>query len=464
MTTPHDGPSLDRLHVINEDGSRNHVHPADVKGRFNTAKPVVYTVLILIYAALPWIKVGGNPAILIDIPARSFYLFGNTYNAQDFYLAFFLLTGVGFGLIVLSALWGRVWCGWACPQTVFLEAVFRRMERLIDGPRNKRLALQKAPWTASKIARRLFKHGVYLFLALLVSHIFISYFVSLPRLFDMVRQNPAENWTTFTWMAAITGVIYFNFSWFREQTCIVICPYGRLQSALQDDDTWIIGYDEKRGEPRGKAKDPNAGDCVDCKRCVVVCPTGIDIRNGLQMECIGCANCIDACDEVMEKLKRPRGLVRYDTKRGLTDGTRRFLRPRVFAYLFLGVLGLVVATVMFSRREAFEANVLRVQSAPYVVEGDTLRNQLMIHVVNKHPEKTTFHLKAPSGQDATFIIPQPRIELGRLRDHQVPVVVQVKTDTYKKGMVGKIEVRDALTNITRLVEFKILGPSRGNAK
>jgi len=462
MSKAVEGPTLDRLSVINEDGSRNHVYPADVKGRFSRAKPLVHWVLILVYAIMPWIEIGGQPAILIDIPMRRFYLFGSVFNAQDFYLAFFFLTGIGFSLILVSALWGRLWCGWACPQTVFLEGVYRRVERWIEGPRNQRIALAKGPWTKEKIAKRLLKHAIFIFISLNISHMFLSYFVSLPRLWTMVQDDPVENWTAFLWMAALTGIIYFNFFWFREQLCLIICPYGRLQSVLQDKDTLIIGYDKKRGEPRGKAKDQNAGACVDCRRCVQVCPTGIDIRNGLQMECIGCANCIDACDDVMVKLGRPTGLVRYDSRRGLDDGVRRFVRPRLFYYIFAGALGLSVATYMFSHRRNFEANILRTQGAPYTVVDDTVRNQLMIHVVNKNPERSSFSIEAKPQAGVEFIIPLKRIELDPFGDHMVPIVVSFKKADYKKGTDIGFVVLDENTKRTRDITFGLIGPRNGD--
>ena len=302
---------------LRSDGSRNYVHPADVKGRFTRLRYTIFSVLIAIYVLLPFIKIGGHPAVFLDIVNRRFYLFGAVFNAQDFWLVFFLLSGVGLTLLIVTAIKGRLWCGYACPHTVFLEGVFRRIERLIEGPRAQRLRRNATGLSFDKVWRKLLKHGVYIVLALLLSHVFISYFVSLPSLVEMVQRSPAEHPTAFTWVIVMSAILYFNFSWFREQLCLIICPYGRLQSAMTDQDTMVIGYDFNRGEPRGKASDPSNGDCVDCKRCVVVCPTGIDIRNGLQMECVGCAACVDACDEIMTKVGRPEGLVRYDSLNGL---------------------------------------------------------------------------------------------------------------------------------------------------
>jgi cytochrome c oxidase accessory protein FixG len=285
---------------LTSDGKRRRIAPAEVRGRFTRLRTAGFVLLIAVYAALPWIQIGGHPAVFLDLAHRRFHLFGATFNAQDTWLLFFLLAGAGIGLLTATALLGRIWCGYACPQTVFLDGVFRRVERWFDGPpalRRRRAGSRRALRTAGK-------HAVYLAVSALVAHVFLSYFVSLPALFAMMATSPAEHPAAFAWAFALTAVMYGNFAWFREQTCLIVCPYGRLQSALTDADTLIIGYDVRRGEPRGKLKQAPGGDCIDCNRCVAVCPTGIDIRNGLQIECIGCAACVDACDQIMARVGR----------------------------------------------------------------------------------------------------------------------------------------------------------------
>ena len=324
----HDGKSSS----IANDGSRNHVHPADVEGRFTTARYAFFAVLILFWAALPWVDIGGHPALFLDIAQRQFFLFGLTFNAQDAWLLFFLFSGVGLSVIVVTTLFGRVWCGWACPQTVFMEGIFRRIERLVEGPRNQRLRLAASPPTARGVAKKVLKHVLFIVAAVFAAHVFLAFFVSIPSLFDMASQSPTAHPIAFGWMVTVAVALYGNFAWFREQMCLIICPYGRLQSTLTDRNSLVVGYDAIRGEPRGKAKDPDAGDCVDCRRCVTVCPTGIDIRNGLQLDCIGCTACIDACDAIMDKLKRPRGLVRYDSLNGLEHRKKSLFRPRLVFY------------------------------------------------------------------------------------------------------------------------------------
>jgi len=452
-------PSLDRLSVIHEDGSRNHVHPADVTGRFTRLKPWVYGGLIALYTLLPWTTMNGHPTVLLDIPGRHFYIFGTVYNAQDAPLLVFILTGIGFTLIFVTAVFGRLWCGWACPQTVFLEGVYRKIERLIDGPRNARLALAAAPWTPTKVAKRVVKQALFLLVSTIIAHVFLSYFVSIPEVFAIVRENPRENWTAFLWTFAVTGIVYFNFAWFREQLCLIICPYGRLQSVLVDKDSLIIGYDARRGEPRGKATDASAGDCVDCRRCVVVCPTGIDIRNGLQMECVGCASCVDACDEVMVKLNRPRGLVRYDSRRGLESGVRRVLRPRLVFYALAGALGLTVALTMFSARRSFDANVLHV-GVPYVVRDGAVENPRMIHVVKKRDRASRISIRVADDHEprVRVTLPQASVEVPALGSVHLPVVLTIDRADVEAQLRARLIVTEEAGD-ERTIEIAVLGPA-----
>ncbi len=448
---------------LRADGSRNYVHPADVKGRFTRLRYVIFSVLIAIYVVLPFVKIGGHPAVFMDIVNRRFYLFGGVFNAQDFWLVFFLLSGVGLTLLIVTAIKGRLWCGYACPHTVFLEGVFRRIERLIEGPRAQRLRRNAAGLNFDKVWRKLLKHGVYIVLALLLSHVFISYFVSLPSLVDMVQRSPAEHPTAFTWVVVMSAILYFNFSWFREQLCLIICPYGRLQSAMTDRDTMVIGYDFNRGEPRGKANDPSNGDCVDCKRCVVVCPTGIDIRNGLQMECVGCAACVDACDEIMTKVGRPEGLVRYDSLNGLEGKPKHFGRPRLFFYGGIATLWLLGATLAFSQSSAFEANVLRLQGAPFMVVDAKVRNSLRVHLVNKTGDKQTFVIEPEAESGIEYIIPQKRIDLESLGSTYVPILAILPRDQMRPGLELELTIsmegRDDRKS-SRVVGAPFVGPSR----
>ncbi len=450
---------------IRSDGSRNYVHPADVTGRFTRLRYVIFAVLIVIYLALPFVHIRGRPAVFLDIVHRQFYLFGATFNAQDFWLAFFLLSGMGLILIIVTTVKGRIWCGYACPHTVFLEGVFRRVERLIEGPRQERLRRNNGPPSFDRAWRKLLKHALFVILALLISHAFLSYFVSLPSLLDMMQRSPADHPTAFTWIAVMSAILYFNFAWFREQLCLIVCPYGRLQSAMTDRDTLVIGYDEKRGEPRGKASDPTNGDCVDCKRCVVVCPTGIDIRNGLQMECVGCAACVDACDEIMVKLSRPKGLVRYDSLNGLEGrekhGTRR---PRLYFYAAIVVVWLGAAVVAFSSSQDFEANALRGAGTPFAIVEGQVRNSMRIHLVNKTGEPATFVITPEQPTALHYTLPMATVPLAPLASTYVPVLAQVPLGDIQPKMKMRlritIEGRDD-NDSSKWVEMPFVTPGPG---
>lgn len=446
---------------LRADGSRNYVHPADVSGRFTRLRYIIFAVLIAIYVILPFAKVRGNPAVFIDIANRRFYLFGGVFNAQDFWLAFFLLSGVGLILIVITAVKGRLWCGYACPHTVFLEGVFRRIERWIEGPRAQRLRRNATGLTMDKLWRKLLKHAIYIVLALLLSHVFVSYFVSLPSLVEMVHRNPAEHPTAFTWVVVMSAILYFNFSWFREQLCLIICPYGRLQSALTDRDTMVIGYDWNRGEPRGKASDPENGDCVDCKRCIVVCPTGIDIRNGLQMECVGCAACVDACDEIMDKVGRPTGLVRYDSLNGLEGKPKHTGRPRLYFYGAIVSLWLVGAVFAFAQSADFEANVLRHGNTPFMVVDGQVRNSLRIHLFNKTGEGQAFVIEPESESGIEYVVPRTRVELDSLGSTYLPILAVLPADQMRPDLKVRLTIsmegREG-RKASRVVEAPFVGP------
>jgi cytochrome c oxidase accessory protein FixG len=386
-------PNLDTVTTINRDGSRSVLHPSDVSGRYTLRRRFVAYALIALFIALPWIPVNGYPAVFLDLAERRFHLFGITLAAQELWLLFFMLTGMAFLLFYLTALFGRVWCGWACPQTVYLEHVYRRIERWIEGDGPRRRRLDAAPWSPEKVAKRLLKHGAFLIVSVVVVHIFLSYFVSLPRLWEMMTQNPGDNLRAFLFVFIATGLVYANFAWFREQLCIVICPYGRLQSALIDNHSINVGYDERRGEPRGRPGVEGNGDCIDCHRCVQVCPTGIDIRQGMQLECVGCTACIDACDAVMERLKRPRGLIRYDSMEGFEGRKTRFVRPRTLLYTALLFIGAGVSLWAFSGLQPADAALTRMPGLPSYVTEEAVRNQFYLRVVNKSTEPMTFSLE-----------------------------------------------------------------------
>ncbi len=445
--------------TLNPDGSRAFVHPYDVKGRFNVIRRIIFALLIAVYALLPWIPVNGYPAVFLDIPGRRFHLFGQTFFSQDFWLVFFLITGLAFLLFYVTALFGRIWCGYACPQTVFLDGVYRRVERWIEGDAYRRKRLDSAPWNTEKILRRGTKHAIFVVLSLAISHLFIAYFVSIPELYRMMGESPLENWTVFLWVFVLGGILYFNFASFREQLCIILCPYGRLQSALIDDDSVIIGYDKNRGEPRGKLNTAGAGDCVDCDRCVSVCPTGIDIREGLQMECIGCSACIDACDTVMRKINRPTGLIRYDSENGLAGKKTRLLRPRTVLYTLFLLIGAGIFIGALSQMSAFKANAIRMSGAPYYQQEEAIRNHFQVRVTNKRNESAAFTIRAEgTNTELSWHTPEQPLLLDPHQERVTPLFVHVSRSAYQGSFEMRIHIEeeDGPGQVTRTVTF--LGP------
>lgn len=450
-------PTIDSVTTINRDGSHYRLHPADVKGRFTSARRCVAALLLLVYLALPWIPVNGYPAVFLDVMERRFHLFGLVFVAQDLWLTFFLISGLGFTLFYVSAVLGRIWCGWACPYTVFLEHVFRRIERLIEGDAPARRRLDHAPMEGSKLAKRLLKHGLFLGIAFLIAHVFLSYFVSLPRLWEMMTHYPSEHVLAFGIVMGLTAVLYGCFTFFREQFCIMMCPYGRLQSALADDNTLVIGYDAGRGEPRGKPG-LGMGDCVNCLRCVQVCPTGIDIRNGLQIECIGCANCVDACDDVMAKLKRPRGLVRYDSLNGLRGQPTKWIRPRIVVYTALLLTGVAAFTFAVTRVKPFQAGMTRLPGTPYYVDTvkNVVRNQYQIRLYNKDMQPRTFTFSLQGAPEGTVMSgPEAQFTVQPLQEHLVAAVIEIPRASYrgKETLTLRIESEPGPVVVEKAFEF-----------
>ena len=311
----------DRLSTTDEQGRRIFLHPADVQGFFRTWRTRVQAVLLLFFLFLPWVEIQGRHALLLDLAQRRFEIFGLSLRAHNAPLLFLVFAAAAFGLFFTTAIYGRIWCGWACPQTVFIDGVFRRIEKWVEGSALERRKMDKEPFTLKKLSKRSLKWTLYLAATLVITHSFLAYFVGTDKIAEMIQKPPAENWGSFLFMLVSTAIILFDFAWFREQFCTLVCPYGRFQSVLMDKASMIVAYDTSRGEPRATpqakiiAKNHNTqvGDCVNCYRCVQVCPTGIDIRRGVQMECIACTACIDACDDVMTKIKKPTGLIRYDS-------------------------------------------------------------------------------------------------------------------------------------------------------
>ena len=363
--------------------------------RFFTGWP-----LLTAYFLLPWINWGERQIVLFDLPARQFHVFTTTFYPQDLWMLGWLLIIAAFGLFTITTLVGRLWCGYTCPQTVW-TAIFMWAEQLAEGPRHQRIRLENAPWSFEKLRKRTLKHGMWISWAALTGITFVGYFTPIRELVVDLPTLEASGWALF-WSLFFTTATYLNAGWLREQVCIYMCPYARFQSAMFDKDTLVVSYDPRRGEPRGArkrtaAKDEQLGDCIDCQLCVQVCPTGIDIRDGLQYQCIGCAHCVDACDQVMEKMGYAPGLVSYTTEHALSGGRTHWLRPRSVGYAAALTIMIAAFSVALVSRVPFELDVLRERGELFQINsaGD-VSNQYRLRILNKSQAPLSFQLQAQS--------------------------------------------------------------------
>ena len=443
------------LPTLNADGTRNRIRPRLYPGRLYRARRIVAFALIALFVGLPFVRVNGRPAVLLDVVRREFVLFGSTFLPTDGVLLMLLMLSIFVSVVLVTALVGRAWCGWACPQTVYMEFLFRPLERLFEGPREAQLRIDRQGTSA----RRLAKNAVYLVLSFVLANVFLSYFVGTDALRRWVLQAPAEHLGGFSVVLVTTGLVFFDFAYFREQMCTVICPYARIQAVLLDTRSLVIGYDGARGEPRskGKAKAAGYGDCIDCQACVTTCPTGIDIRQGLQLECIACGQCADACDSIMDRIKKPQGLIRYSSQAGLASGQRTpLVRPRVviYALVLAGLLTSLVVTA--SSSPAAEVTILRGLGAPFQVNGDEVVNQLRLKVRNRSEKSAKFGLELVGMPEARVVA----AELPLLVPASEQAVANVFVVAPRSALRGSrhVQLRVGEGAQAQLVPYTILGP------
>ena len=387
---------------------REKIYPREVHGLFAWLRNAAALTLLGVYYGLPWLPWQGRQAVLFDLPARKFYIFGMTFWPQDFFYLAALLIIAALSLFFFTALAGRLWCGYACPQTVWTE-IFLWIERRIEGDRPQQMRLDRAPWSARKIAIKGSKHAAWLALALWTGFTFLGYFTPIVELGHKVITLSTGPWESF-WLLFYGLATYGNAGWLREQVCIYMCPYARFQSAMFDKDTLIISYDPARGEPRGPRRrglrpaSVGLGDCVNCKMCVQVCPTGIDIRQGLQYQCIGCAACVDACDDIMERMGYAKGLIRYTTERAVTGGRTHLIRPRIVIYAML-LAALVTAFVVgLTQRLPVGLDVIRDRNALFRETNEgMIENVYTLKILNKDARTHRYRLSA-SGIDGLALL------------------------------------------------------------
>ncbi len=382
----------DSIGTINDSGKRNFIYPKKPKGKFTNYRTYVSWILLTMLVTFPFIKVRGNQFMLLNLSERKFNIFGYPFWPQDFYLLVIsVLVGVVF-IIVFTVIFGRIFCGWMCPQTIFLEMVFRKIEFAIEGDRHKQIKLNKQGWTPEKIRKKALKWTIFFIISFTIANVFLAYFIGGDELIQHIKEGPFVRLGTFIKLLVFTGVFYFVFTWFREQACIIVCPYGRLQGVLLDNKSINVAYDYKRGEnEKGRKKirkdeDRKAlgyGDCIDCKQCVAVCPTGIDIRNGTQLECVNCTACIDACDEIMDKVGFEKGLIKYASEDNIAKGEKFKLTARLKFYsaVLLLLIGLLIS-LLFVRNDV-DATIVRLPGKMFYTEGENIKNVYTFKVINK---------------------------------------------------------------------------------
>lgn len=398
-----------RLASTDEHGKRVMLFPADVQGRYKAWRNVLHSILLAVFLLLPWIKLNGHQALLLDITHRRFSIFGMTFWAHDIPMLIFVLGSVLVGISLLTAVAGRVWCGWGCPETVFTENVYRRIERWLEGNAVQRQRLQQQPWTFGKGILKATKWTLFTLVTLIITHSFMAYFVGIDDLAHWITRSPAEHPTAFTFMLFLSAILLFFFGWFREQFCIILCPYGRFQSVLMDENSLVVAYNNVKGEPRRGSvpEGESQGGCINCYRCVQACPTGIDIRRGVQMECIACTACIDACHEVMDhKKKEP--LIGYTTYAEIHGRKPNHFRPRVMILstvlvAILSGLGYVLLT-----RPEVKTTVFNARTTPYQIletRGQTviLANQFVLSASNYMFEDAVLQIKPSNSNEAEII-------------------------------------------------------------
>lgn len=409
----------DSIGTIDEDGNRKYLFPKKPSGRFTNYRQWSSYVLLTILVGLPFIYVDDHPLFLFNVLERKFILFGNIFWPEDFYLAVMaMIIGVLF-IAVFTVAYGRLFCGWVCPQTIFMEHVFRRIEYWIDGDRNQQLRLKRMSWNAEKIRKRILKNSIFYVLSFGISNIFMMYIIGQREWWSIVTDDPSNHLSSLFTILIFSGVFFFVFAWFREQVCIIVCPYGRLQSVLLDKHSIVIAYDYIRGEVRSKFRknenreEVGKGDCIDCNQCVDVCPTGIDIRNGTQLECTNCTACIDACDSIMDKINRPKGLIRFDSEENIASKKQKVFTARVWAYTAVLTVLMIVFGFLINSRVMVEAIVLRSPGQLYQqVSEDTLVNVYNYKLINKTMSGLNMNIR--------LISPKGRVKIAGESDIYLP--------------------------------------------
>ena len=437
----------DSLATIDSKGKRLWVYAKKPKGNLTNYRTIVGVVLLIFLFAGPFLKINHNPILLLNFIERKIFLLGVQFWPQDFHLFFLAMLSLFVFIILFTTTYGRVWCGWACPQTIFMEFIFRRIEYLIEGNARKQQILDKQAWNFDKIWRKSLKHIVFYLISFLIGNTFLAYIIGLEELALIITGNPKEHLSGLGAMLVFSGIFYFIFAYFREQVCTAVCPYGRLQGVLLDKNSVVVAYDYKRGEPKGTyfkgedRKKNDKGDCINCTQCVQVCPTGIDIRNGTQLECINCTACIDACNSMMDAVNQPRGLIRYSSENMIAESKKWKLNSRSIAYSAVLVILLALVIYFFSKRSSVETTILRAPAMLYQEQPDgRISNLYNLKMLNK----TNFDMNV----DLKLLSHQAEIKMvGELTD--------IKAQTVGESVFFILFNKDEIKSQETIIEFAV---------
>lgn len=458
----------ERLATTDEHGNRIYLYPEDVKGFWKKHRDRFFLFLIVLYMTLPWIYIKNKPLLMLDIRSREFTFFGNTFHGMEPLIIFFALVAGLFFIGFVTSLFGRLWCGWACPQTVFIQTLFQGIEKLIEGSARKRKELDDGPLSFDKLWKKTLKWILFTALSLHIVHTFVGYFVGPRELFHMSMLNPTENWGVFIAVMIGTAIILFDFGWFREQFCIIMCPYGRIQSVMMDENSMVVAYDQKRGEPRrGTVPRENEGDCINCYNCVKVCPTGIDIRRGAQqLECIACTNCIDACDEIMEKIQKPKGLIRYSTENLLQGKPQKNVTVRSVIYVSFSLLFTFLFFFMIFKSTNLSVQFIRHVATPYTMTTEKDGSKKILNMYNLklvHQGDHVYYLTYKTNVDGVeFITPRIPTKVDK-PEMKIPFFFKFPESILSNGSrIVTLEIYDGedptQVKLIEKKEFTLVGP------
>jgi cytochrome c oxidase accessory protein FixG len=428
-----------KITTVDEQGKRKWLYPKKPKGKFTNYRNYTSYFLLAVLFAIPWIKIDGEPCLMFYIITRKFVLFGQVFWPQDFHIFGLIMISMVIFVVLFTSVYGRIFCGWICPQTIFMEMIYRKIEYLIDGDYKEQQHLKKQPWTVEKIGRRGLKYTLFYIIALAISHTFLAYIIGADELVKIQTSPVQEHLGGFLAIIGFSWVFFFVFAWFREQVCLIVCPYGRLQGVMLDRNSLVVAYDYIRGEGRSKfrknenRKEAGKGDCIDCNQCVNVCPTGIDIRNGTQLECINCTACMDACDFMMESVKLPTGLIRIDSENAIAEHKKNKFSTRSKAYTIVLVVLLVFIGFLFKLRGGVETSILRTPGVMYQEnENGTISNLFNLKVVNKSSSTLVLSFKLLNSNGEIKMVGQEVLTVKKGESNQQAFFVEIPKNELKQ--------------------------------